>query len=198
MPENTVSTARPSKWGNPYRVGTVYVTFREKEYRVHDQRHAVELYKEHLDRNPNLVTEIRDELKGFNLACWCKPGTPCHADVLLKLANERPAPPPLEARCPDCSICGKETDYYDESFRCESCGACWPADNSAYTDEGDWEDPDAEQCDERVQPWLNKEWVTDPEQKRRVVRCLLDEGHVAHGEKHRNPDMTAMWTDGWD
>lgn len=22
-----------------------------------------------------------------NLACWCKPGAPCHADVLLEIAN---------------------------------------------------------------------------------------------------------------
>lgn len=27
------------------------------------------------------------ELRGKNLACWCKPGDPCHADVLLELAN---------------------------------------------------------------------------------------------------------------
>lgn len=26
-------------------------------------------------------------LRGKNLACWCKPGDPCHADVLLELAN---------------------------------------------------------------------------------------------------------------
>jgi hypothetical protein len=30
---------------------------------------------------------IRTELRGYNLACWCKPGTPCHADVLIELAN---------------------------------------------------------------------------------------------------------------
>lgn len=28
-------------------------------------------------------------LRGKNLACWCKPGTPCHADVLLKAANKK-------------------------------------------------------------------------------------------------------------
>jgi hypothetical protein len=28
-----------------------------------------------------------EELRGKNLACWCKPGAPCHADVLLELAN---------------------------------------------------------------------------------------------------------------
>jgi hypothetical protein len=31
--------------------------------------------------------EIARELRGRNLACWCQPGTPCHADVLLALAN---------------------------------------------------------------------------------------------------------------
>lgn len=31
--------------------------------------------------------EIRDALRGKNLGCWCKIGSPCHADVLLELAN---------------------------------------------------------------------------------------------------------------
>ena len=31
---------------------------------------------------------IRAELAGLNLACWCREGTPCHVDTLLKLANE--------------------------------------------------------------------------------------------------------------
>ena len=30
------------------------------------------------------------ELRGKNLACWCKPDQPCHADVLLELANKEP------------------------------------------------------------------------------------------------------------
>lgn len=33
------------------------------------------------------------ELRGRNLACWCRPGTPCHADVLLELANPGWKPP---------------------------------------------------------------------------------------------------------
>lgn len=28
-----------------------------------------------------------NELKGKDLACWCRPDSPCHADVLLVLAN---------------------------------------------------------------------------------------------------------------
>ena len=36
------------------------------------------------------------ELRGKNLACWCKPGAPCHADVLLELANPGWKPPVCE------------------------------------------------------------------------------------------------------
>jgi hypothetical protein len=32
--------------------------------------------------------EIKQELRGKNLACWCPEGSPCHADVLLEIANE--------------------------------------------------------------------------------------------------------------
>jgi hypothetical protein len=37
------------------------------------------------------------ELRGKNLACWCKPDQPCHADVLLELAND----PALKAQAKD-------------------------------------------------------------------------------------------------
>jgi hypothetical protein len=39
---------------------------------------------------PPTVERIISELRGKNLACWCKPGEPCHADVLMEIAN-RPA-----------------------------------------------------------------------------------------------------------
>jgi len=29
-----------------------------------------------------------DHLRGKNLACWCALDQPCHADVLLELANK--------------------------------------------------------------------------------------------------------------
>lgn len=57
---------------------------------------AVELFREAitgrrwgaLDFGPGEVAQLR----GHDLACWCKPGAPCHADVLLELAN-RPLGP---------------------------------------------------------------------------------------------------------
>lgn len=33
------------------------------------------------------LDDVRETLAGKNLACWCKPGDPCHADVLLALAS---------------------------------------------------------------------------------------------------------------
>lgn len=34
-----------------------------------------------------MTYDVRHELRGKDLACWCKPGAPCHADVLLEIAN---------------------------------------------------------------------------------------------------------------
>jgi len=36
---------------------------------------------------PPSIDEIRADLGGKNLACFCKAGEPCHADVLLEIAN---------------------------------------------------------------------------------------------------------------
>lgn len=30
---------------------------------------------------------VKRELKGKNLMCWCPLGEPCHADILLQIAN---------------------------------------------------------------------------------------------------------------
>jgi hypothetical protein len=78
MPENTVYVGRGSKWGNSFSV--------EKYGRVN----AVvlfELYINHQNSPHNFVFDDIKALKGKNLACWCKDGEACHADVLLNLAN---------------------------------------------------------------------------------------------------------------
>jgi hypothetical protein len=33
------------------------------------------------------LAEIRRELRGRDLACWCPLDQPCHADVLLEIVN---------------------------------------------------------------------------------------------------------------
>jgi hypothetical protein len=99
MPENTVKVTRPSIWGNPF---------------VHpDSAQAVDAYRrlvsggtQSFEMGPgklqfahnchpntlhwayaNYVKEHKQVLRGKNLACWCPIGDPCHADVLLEIAN---------------------------------------------------------------------------------------------------------------
>lgn len=77
----TVYVGRGSVWGNPYKsdecadgaAGAV----RCFEILVNDADE---------DDSYNVIM-IRDQLAGKNLACWCALDSPCHADVLLKLAN---------------------------------------------------------------------------------------------------------------
>jgi hypothetical protein len=40
--------------------------------------------------NRTKLIERLSELRGKNLACWCPLDAPCHADVLLELANQEP------------------------------------------------------------------------------------------------------------
>lgn len=47
--------------------------------------------EEMLARRRRHVLDMLPRLAGHNLACWCKPGAPCHADVLLEMANAREA-----------------------------------------------------------------------------------------------------------
>lgn len=105
LPPGSASVARPSRWGNPYRPGrpccfggallppvstgdwlreVSLPRFRET---CPDIATAVTWYRELLDRCPALATEARRTLRGLHLACWCPLDQPCHADVLLAIAN---------------------------------------------------------------------------------------------------------------
>jgi hypothetical protein len=55
----------------------------------HTAEEAVALYRRDLIAGslPFSIDDVRRELKGRDLICWCKPATPCHADVLLDVAN---------------------------------------------------------------------------------------------------------------
>ncbi|MBS0661363.1 MAG: DUF4326 domain-containing protein [Verrucomicrobia bacterium] len=116
MPPNTVSVARPGRFGNPFRVfGQDEFLYCDASHRrtvltpwvifSHDQdivrnpatpAMAVAHYRRWLAREfdtagivrPCTLTEadVRS-LRGKNLACWCPLGAPCHADVLLEFAN---------------------------------------------------------------------------------------------------------------
>jgi hypothetical protein len=73
---------RTTKWGNRYRLGGL--VWRVKGFgKVRDAAEAVDLFRR-LEA-PRMHDIAR--LRGKNLACWCRLDAPCHADVLLELAN---------------------------------------------------------------------------------------------------------------
>ena len=76
MPANTVKVARPTKWGNPFRIGVNG----NREEVLHKYRTWV---MQKLAEQPDFLAPLR----GKNLACFCKMTEPCHADILLELAN---------------------------------------------------------------------------------------------------------------
>lgn len=71
--EPFVYVGRPSLWGNPFP-------------RQSEGGDAVSLHEAWVLANPPLMEDIRRELRGKHLVCWCAPGR-CHADILLKIAN---------------------------------------------------------------------------------------------------------------
>lgn len=98
VPANTVYVGRPTRWGNPFKACIAY-----------DHQHAVDLFRACTCRFPIQGHDINrwresggnvsdligiasksslDELRGKNLACWCDLDQPCHAEVLLELAND--------------------------------------------------------------------------------------------------------------
>ena len=79
MPPNTISVARPSMWGNQYRIG---------DPGVPDAATAVSLFRAGIFRWPDLCLPEIEKMRGKNLACYCPLDQPCHADVLLELANK--------------------------------------------------------------------------------------------------------------
>jgi hypothetical protein len=92
MPDNTVKVDRTTKWGNPFT-----------PRRDRDKAYCAKLFLHMcggwiaLEDNPSPDEQIErlrwmklhiSELRGKNLACWCRLSDPCHADVLLRAANQ--------------------------------------------------------------------------------------------------------------
>lgn len=106
MPEGAVYVGRPSKWGNPVPVGKVIPDnpdwgliltltrwptspFRGAKWasiRI-SREQAVDAYFDFIVNLPPLWLSVVPELAGHDLACWCPLDEPCHADVLLEIAN---------------------------------------------------------------------------------------------------------------
>lgn len=69
--EYTVYIGRPSKWGNPFKIG-----------RDGNREEVLEKYRQYLLNNRELMNEILS-LDGEILGCYCKPKR-CHGDIIVE------------------------------------------------------------------------------------------------------------------
>jgi hypothetical protein len=84
LPEGVVVVTRPTKWGNPHALSL-------------GRPEAVCQYREDLLAGRLVVTveDAQRELRGRDLACYCPLDEPCHAEVLIAVANGVPISPGL-------------------------------------------------------------------------------------------------------
>lgn len=77
MPKNTVYVGRPSKYENPYKIGLL------------DREEVLFLYERNLRGTLATNPLFLDGLIGKDLACWCSLDQACHADVIIRILNEK-------------------------------------------------------------------------------------------------------------
>jgi len=75
IPPDAIYVGRPSKWGNPFIIG-----------KDSNRDEVITAYMSWFTLNNALRNDLH-ELRGKDLVCWCAP-LPCHADILLELANK--------------------------------------------------------------------------------------------------------------
>lgn len=94
MPPNTVCVTRGTRYGNPYRVGwycrpatgEVFPHHQQGSHLI-DVEQALLLFRNYAEERLGEEPGWLEPLRGKNLACFCRVGELCHADVLLELAN---------------------------------------------------------------------------------------------------------------
>lgn len=91
MPEGAIYVGRPSCWGNPFDWRMCSADAGPPAWA---RGAAVDLYRDWLlgrqqfhEKPPPPLSQVRVTLNGYDLCCWCPLDQPCHADILLELAN---------------------------------------------------------------------------------------------------------------
>jgi len=96
---------RPGKYGNPFKVG-IYFRNISGDWNVWtrgDSPHfgnqqvasleqSLKLFEEYAIARARLNPKWLENLRGKNIACWCKEGAKCHGDIILRLLAESDKP----------------------------------------------------------------------------------------------------------
>lgn len=102
LPAGTLCVTRPGPLGNPFPVGMWFRkvapdwmvwTCGDSPYfgneQVRDLPHSLELFKDYAKHRAQWQPTWLDPVRAARfIACWCKEGAPCHADILIELANQ--------------------------------------------------------------------------------------------------------------
>jgi hypothetical protein len=114
----TVFIGRPSKFGNPFKIGP------------YTREQAIEKFKDYFYRKILIEPEFRKEvekLRGFSLGCYCKPEA-CHGDVIAQYLDWKGDEDSTGVNCGRCGAvmvlsgidvykcprCGKEVDMGED------------------------------------------------------------------------------------
>jgi hypothetical protein len=93
MPDNCKYVGRPTKWGNPFRVNELGADEAVKRYRECILNPAIcYTYIDEIEATIQYerfkwMAENLNQLRGYDLACFCPLDSPCHVDVLIDLIN---------------------------------------------------------------------------------------------------------------
>lgn len=91
-----VKVDRTTLFGNPFRIGEPCDRkiirrwgwdFKHPEFVCDDAETAVRRFRGCIGKDEAIWPFVREHIAGKNLACWCSALAPCHADVLLEIAN---------------------------------------------------------------------------------------------------------------
>lgn len=103
-PEGAVAVTRGTKWGNPFKVGGWFkmgnglsrfswlrCLVDDPEERkgftlIENAKMAVDWHAHYLIIYPPKESDLA-EIRGHDLMCFCALDQPCHADILLEIAN---------------------------------------------------------------------------------------------------------------
>lgn len=107
LPDGAVCVTRPGKWGNPFVVNHPNGPAHLRKPMTPEM--AVASFKSLIEKEGGwfpvplpwprgkipaqyiTIEDVQRELRGKDLACFCPLDQPCHADVLLEIANREEA-----------------------------------------------------------------------------------------------------------
>lgn len=101
MPANCINVTRPGVFGNPFTLKNLIECGYSQNDREKDRAFLVQCFRDWITHNGSSeywsgptsdeayrkIMERIGELRGKDLACFCPLTGPCHADVLLEIAN---------------------------------------------------------------------------------------------------------------